>query len=181
MYFEEELNFIINEEIKDIAVQGVSFIPEYFYHVSASSTGKYHPAYTVGEEGLYRHVQAAVRIAKMLFNIHDFTPDEQDVIIASLILHDGWKQGLDGAKERTLHAHPLIAVDVLKHRVECNTETQEEFLDQVCWNISSHMGQWNTNKWDGTVLPVPESKMQKYVHMCDYIASRKPIEFNFTV
>lgn len=37
----------------------------------------------------------------------------------------------------------------------------------------SHIGQWNTNRDGEEVLPKPATKEQKFVHHCDYLASRK--------
>lgn len=41
------------------------------------------------------------------------------------------------------------------------------------------MGKWNTNNYSDVVLPLPLTLTQKLVHMCDYLASRKQINFNF--
>ena len=38
------------------------------------------------------------------------------------------------------------------------------------------MGQWNKNKYSKIELPKPELEPQKFVHMCDYLASRKWLE-----
>lgn len=179
-YFEKELSLIKNLEIKKIAEQGIALLPEYFYKVPASSTGKYHPDYALGAGGLYRHVRAAVGIAVDLFRIYDFTPDEQDMIIVSLIMHDGWKQGLDGSGNST-HTHPIVASKVLFENVCPNTEEGDESLEIICNAISCHMGKWNTSKWDKTVLPEPKTPIEKFVHECDYLASRKDLEFNFSV
>lgn len=179
-HFIKELSLINNPVIKEIATEGVSLLPDYFYKVPASSTGKYHPNFALGNGGLYRHVQAAVGIAVDLFTIYDFTPDEKDIIITALILHDGWKQGLDGSGNTT-HAHPIIASNVLKEKIEVNgNEKKAEYLELICDSISAHMGQWTTSKWDPTVLPSPKGSVQKFVHECDYLASRKDIEFNFS-
>ena len=73
-------------------------MPDYFFHVAASSTGKYHPKYALGDGGLLRHTKAAVRIAhELLINpsITNFTDDEKDLIIMALTLHDGLKSGLE--------------------------------------------------------------------------------------
>ena len=45
--------------------------------------------------------------------------------------------------------------------------------------IKSHMGPWNTNDYSNVILPVPKSKMERFVHMCDYLASRKTMDFEF--
>ena len=79
--FEQEIELIKNPAIKNIAKQGVDLLPDYFFKVPASSTGKYHPSFALGEGGLYRHVRAAVGIAVELFRIYNFAPDEQDIII----------------------------------------------------------------------------------------------------
>ena len=179
-YFEKELALIQSPEIKKIAEQGVALLPDYFYHVPASSTGKYHPNYALGDGGLYRHVQAAVGIAVDLFRIYNFTPHEQDLIIVSLMLHDGWKQGLDGTGNTT-HTHPIVASSVLRKKIKAGTVQESDFLEAICSNIESHMGSWTTSKWDKTVLPAPQTEMQKFVHLCDYLGSRKDLEFNFAV
>jgi 23S rRNA maturation-related 3'-5' exoribonuclease YhaM len=179
-YFEKELSFIKNPVIREIAEEGIELIPDYFYHVPASSTGKYHPNYALGDGGLYRHVQAAVGIAIDLFRIYNFSPDDQDLIVTSLILHDGWKQGENGSGNTT-HTHPIVASKALREKIKTDGLKKSDFLEVICGNIETHMGQWVTSKWDKTVLPSIQTDMQFFVHLCDYLASRKDLEFNFNV
>ena len=48
--------------------------------------------------------------------------------------------------------------------------------------INSHMGKWNTDyRTKAIVLPTPKSKVDRFVHLADYLASRKCLEFNFDV
>lgn len=176
--FKQEIELIKNPLIKDIAEQGISLLPEYFFKVPASSTGKYHPNFALGDGGLYRHVRAAVGIGVELFRIYNFSSDAQDMIITALILHDGWKQGLDGSGNTT-HTHPIVAAKVLMEKVKCTEEIQKRYLEVICSCIESHMGQWSTSKWDSTVLPTPQTEMQNFVHLADYLASRKALEYNF--
>jgi len=177
--FEKELNYIKHPVVREIAEEGISFIPDYFYHVPASSSGKYHPSYALGEGGLYRHVKSVVGIANMLFRIYKFTELDQDIIITSLILHDGWKQGFDGSDGKTWHTHPLVASDTLKEKLSVKSDLHSYCIENICSNVASHMGQWTTSENDPTILPEPETPMEKFVHLCDYIASRKPLEYNF--
>jgi hypothetical protein len=95
------------------------------------------------------------------------------------MLHDGWKQGLNGSGNST-HTHPLVAANELRTKVQVNSENIW-LLEIICNNIEAHMGEWNTSKWDKTVLPTPQGEMQDFVHLCDYLASRKDLEFNFAV
>ena len=106
--FEKELKMILNPNIRKFAEEAIKTFPDYFFEIGASSTGKHHPAYALGFGGLVRHTQAAIKIAAELFKIesYNFTDDEKDLIIASLICHDAWKHGTDFAKF-TIDTHRL--------------------------------------------------------------------------
>ena len=168
------INCIKNEDIKQQLFRAFENVPNYFYRVAASSTGKYHPTYTLGEGGLLRHTIAAAKIACDIVNLEmlELTDDEKDYIICALLLHDTCKHGIPETRY-TVHDHPLQAADLV------NTYCSKEFADNVAPLIASHMGQWNTSKFDRTVLPKPETKIQKIVHLCDYLASRKYLEVIF--
>ena len=56
------------------------------------------------------------------------------------------------------------------------TDKEIEFIVGV---ISSHMGPWNTNNYSNTILPKPNTSHQRFVHMCDYLASRKFLNVEF--
>jgi uncharacterized protein YbgA (DUF1722 family) len=44
------------------------------------------------------------------------------------------------------------------------------------------MGQWIYDYKTGEkVLDAPQTKLEKFVHLCDYLASRKCLEMNFDV
>ena len=168
------VNCIKNTNIKEQLFNAFDHVYNYFYKVAASSTGKYHPTYAVGEGGLLRHTIAATKIACDIINLEMFelTDDEKDYIICALLLHDTCKHGIPETKY-TVHDHPLQAAELVM------TFCSKEFANNVAPLIASHMGQWNTCKYDKTVLPKPETKMQKIVHLCDYLASRKYLEVIF--
>jgi len=182
--FNNELAYIRNENIKQFAVEAIQILPDYFFHIPASSTGKYHPSYSLGDGGLYRHTRAAVRIALELLRIDwwGFSSDDIDLLIVSLILHDGWKSGFP-QETYTKTEHPLIAVNQLAMFAEQNdVPISKEYIDMILSNISSHMGQWTKDyKTGAEVLPRPVDKFQKFVHLADYLASRKCLEMNFDV
>lgn len=171
--FEEELSLIKSDEIRATTARLLDGAPEYFWHVAASSSGKHHPAYALGEGGLVRHVKAAVRFANHLFVINDFTEKEQDYIISALLLHDILKHGKDGDVGHTVFEHPVLAAEYIREN------TTGEYAEVVSSLVSTHMGQWTTSKSSSVVLQAPETKLQKFVHECDYLASRKDIEVLF--
>lgn len=192
--FESEIKHITNPELNIFVKWCLEQLPDYFYIVAASSTGKYHPAYALGEGGLIRHTIAAVRIAEELFKnetVQNFSNEEKDIIRVALILHDGVKHGTDG-RQYTVSTHPLEVVKYLEDRYFDVPEESlsDEVIDvmegdswyQITECIKTHMGQWNTDYKTGEeILPKPESEIQRFVHLCDYLASRKMLEVNFNV
>jgi hypothetical protein len=159
-------------------------LPKYFWEIPASSTGKFHPSYALSEGGLIRHTKAAVKIALELFrneSVQHYTEEQKDIIISSLILHDGCKSGLDYSKY-TVTEHPLIISNLIKQQKDICKILKPEVLNKILNCIETHMGQWTTDfKSKKEVLKKPEKGMQIFVHMCDYLASRKCIEINFEV
>ena len=145
--FEVELNYILDERLKENAKIILNNLPDYFYEVQAASTGKYHPKYALGNKGLVRHVKAAVNIAYNLFTIYKFE-------------------------------HPLLIGELLDKIKKELTLTEEE-IKEIKNNVNSHMGKFNTNNYSDIVLPIPNTVTEKFVHMCDFLASRKQIHFEF--
>ncbi|MCD3329336.1 HD domain-containing protein [Clostridium botulinum] len=180
--FQTEINSINDESIKQFTVKALESLPEYFWEVPASSTGKYHPQYALGEGGLVRHTKGAVKIALELFNNHtvqDFTSMQKDIIISSLLLHDGCKSGMEKSRY-TQTEHPLIVADYIYNNSDINGLIKSEILDQIVKAIRSHMGEWNKDyRTKREVLPTPKTRMERFVHMCDYLASRKSINMEF--
>ena len=41
------------------------------------------------------------------------------------------------------------------------------------------MGEWNTNQYSSVILPLPKDKYQRFVHMCDFLSSRKFLDIKF--
>lgn len=90
--FADELSFIQDGEKREIIKSLIRQVPDYFFEIPASSTGKYHPKYALGEGGLVRHTKAAVRIANELLRLEMFKglSKIKDEIIGALLLHDSF-------------------------------------------------------------------------------------------
>ena len=71
--FIKEIGYIKKERYRDNIKKLISYLPDYFFEIPASSTGKYHPHYALGEGGLVRHTKVAVRIAYELLNDESIT------------------------------------------------------------------------------------------------------------
>jgi 23S rRNA maturation-related 3'-5' exoribonuclease YhaM len=132
--FKVELGYIKSDRIRNACIEMLKVLPEYFFEIEASSTGKYHPNYALGERGLVRHTKAAVRIAYELLGdacIGDkYTQDEKDLMIMALILHDGVKSGVPKEKY-TRFDHPIMMGQMIMDNEEnMELEMEEiEFLD----------------------------------------------------
>lgn len=179
--FNKEISYIKNDKYKENVRIYLELLPDYFYHVPASSTGKYHPSFALGEGGLVRHTKVAVRMANEIIGgktIGDkFTSDEKDLVLFSLMLHDGLKEGFVQEKY-TRFDHPVLMANFIKDN-KAKTTLSDKEIELISSMIASHMGEWNTNPYSDVVLPIPSNKYEKMVHMCDMLASRKFIDVKF--
>ena len=176
-----EIDYIKNERIKNACTEMVKLLPDYFFEVPAASTGKYHPAYASGEGGLLRHTKGAVRIAIEILSDPStgdkYTSDEKDMMIMALILHDGLKSGIPKEKY-TRFDHPILMADYIMDNEEMLGLEVEE-IEFICVAIKTHMGVWTTDYNGVEVLEKPKTKYQNFVHLCDFLASRKCILLPF--
>ena len=179
-YFNKEYEYIKNDKKKNDIKYLVSKLPDYFFEIPASSTGKYHPDFASTSHGLVKHTKVAVRIAKELLDnpgLNNFTDDEKDIIIMALILHDGCKSGM--VKEKyTRFDHPLIICDLINEN-RSKLSLNDDEVNLLTKIISSHMGIWNKDYNGNEVLPIPKDKYQRFVHLCDYLSSKKFIDVKF--
>lgn len=176
-----EINYIKNKKYQDNLKVLIDLLPDYFFAVAAASTGKYHPLSSLGEGGLLRHTKTVAKIALELYDNECitgcFNDAEKDLMMIAIILHDGLKHGKDFNKY-VVFDHPLVMCEFIKENKNklTFTDNEIEFLTNV---ISSHMGQFTRDYKGNEVLPRPINKYQKFVHMCDYIASRRFLNINF--
>ena len=55
----------------------------------------------------------------------------------------------------------------------------EQTVEKLASLVETHMGQWINDFNGNEVLKKPVDKAQKFVHMCDYLASRKFLNVEF--
>ena len=186
--FDKEIANITDDRLKIFTMYILDNVPDYFYHIAASSTGKYHPKFSLGEGGLVRHTKSALMFAEELFKndtIQSFTDEEKDIIRVSLILHDSVKHGLDGSTFTT-STHPLDAskyIDIVCNNEFVPDEVKEIYNSDICKTIKraieTHMGNYNKDRQGNEILPKPQTELEKFVHLCDYLSSRKFINIDF--
>lgn len=179
--FSVEINYIKNADLKESLKLIVDKLPDYFFYEAASSTGKYHPKYALGDGGLLRHSKAATKIGLELLNNpligSKYSPREKDMLLLSLLVHDGLKRGLTEEKYTRVD-HPILMANFILDNYQTFKLNLEDakFISDV---IKTHMGPYNTDFNGNVVLETPKNKYQSFVHMCDYLASRKCLEVPF--
>ena len=181
--FKKEINYVKDKSLRGDLETLIELLPDYFFEIPASSTGKYHPDFAAGKGGLVRHTKVAVRFAYELLSNGTvgckFSDHDKDLIIIALTLHDGLKCGIDHEKY-TRFDHPLL---VSKYIMENKDKLKMEIDDirKVCLMIETHMGEWTYDNYHKKeVLTKPRTAEQRFVHMCDYLASRKFVDVKFT-
>ena len=186
MAFDDVVMTIENDDMRKFAQKAITIIPPYFYEVAASSTGKYHPSYALGQGGLYRHTLAVVKFVNYMLEIDCFknrwNSRGRDMIRIAAIMHDSFKSGTQeeyNKNKYTKHEHPIIAAIKVRELVGCGIIDDKEIL-QISEIMASHMGQFNTSPRSDVILPLPTNKSQHLLHLADYLASRKDIEVLFT-
>lgn len=182
----EYFDSVQDENVKKFMEQCIETIPEYWYTVPASSTGKYHPNYALGNGGLMRHTIALLRFFDRLVRNtmygSPFTNREMDLLRVACLMHDSRKSGSDedfAISKYTKFDHPILAANVVRS-IETEYITDEE-KEMIANAIESHMGQWNVDTYGKSKveLPLPTNKYQKIVHLVDYLAAQKGVEVQF--
>lgn len=178
----QELLLIKNDTIRTITRAVLDAAPECFWTMPASTTGKYHPAHSLGEGGLIRHTKAVVHLTVHLLAMEGIEPHESpySLAIAAAILHDCCKKA--DHERYTAFDHPLRAAKLIEATYDRLAPTLPDALPDgltlhgvrtLCALVSSHMGRWNLDTRSSTELPRPLTPLQRLIHTADYLASRK--------
>lgn len=177
--FSKEIEFIRSDDVKKLAKDILKNAHNYFFYVPASSTGKYHPEYTTGEHGLTLHTKALMCFLQYFTEVEccQLSEREKDLLFVAGLVHDTEKLG-NNENGYTVYEHPILAANKIRSYKGSGIILDSE-LDYIAEAVESHMGQWNTDRYGKEILPKPITSAQIYVHMADYLASRKAINFNF--
>ena len=179
--FSWELSLIKNPKI----VEFVKYVfdklcPEYFWTVGASSSGKYHPQFAQGQCGLVRHTKMAVWWAVQLHRVTEgkLCGYDLDEAIAAILLHDILKQGNpQWTLANSVQSHGIFLAQKIMEADLCPQKDGAEPEDWACRIVEAvqdHMGRWTDHpgRTDEEFLD-RMSVLSAFVHLCDYVASRK--------
>jgi uncharacterized protein (DUF3820 family) len=187
---EDKLKMFINEigDIKDanlkaFATELIANADDYFFVVPASSSGKYHPPFDLGDGGLVRHTRLVAYMARSLAESYCFSDYDTDCLIVAALAHDIKKQG-NGDTGHTVWDHPILAMHYVQEIYgKTNFNVPADTIEKISNAVSSHMGKWGNEPRfckGNTPLPMPVTEFDKALQAADYVASRKEIiDFKF--
>lgn len=172
--FLSQISSISDKGIRTLVISVLQSVPKRFYTEGASSTGKYHSPISQGEGGLVRHTKLLVKFAEELLKLEMYEELNafRDEIYAALLLHDCIKFGWDEKNQHTDFQHPNLAADFVFDKAMLQGNLKKEQINRICSAIRSHGGQWNKNREGVEILPKPSTNIDRFVHLCDFLASR---------
>lgn len=172
--FSAELANITDNKLRGFVEKILDETGDWFYHDPASTSGKYHPKFALGDGGLVRHTRAVVYWVKEIarsemFNVND---RQTELLIAGAIMHDIRKHTATGGyiAKHARAAHDLIIETQAKNSSLLSADEAKYIADAV----STHMGIWGVR--DGERKPTSDS--EKLLHLADLMASRKEISLD---
>jgi hypothetical protein len=181
--FEKEIAYMEIENIKDFFKQAITLVPDYFFEVPASSSGKFHSSLECGFGGLVYHTRSVAKVANYLVNLQQYKSKlndvEKDCVICAALLHDCLKHGEENKTGFSVHQHPVLAAEFVKTDSRLDETVSDDIRTMIGDAIASHSGEWTTSKRSKIVLPSPQTLVQELVHLSDYIASRGDIHILF--
>lgn len=166
---DEELAAIQEPSIKQFVAKAMEKVPDYFWHVPASASGRFHPLDTLGDCGLVLHTKRVVYLVMEIAKVFKLEGEKLDVLRAAAILHDSFKNGLKN-EGHTEEDHPLIVRYQLKDLAK-ETERFDEIMDA----IECHQGLWGPQP-----LRMPKSPLEWALHIADFVASRTAVYLYFS-
>lgn len=171
------------EDIRTFALAMANNLPSYFFSVPASTSGKHHPTCDLGDGGLVRHSINVLTILNHMMSINQcpFTDREKDLLRVAALFHDGLKcgeQDLPADQAHTKFLHPLFASNFIIEQSVLNDFNYNE-AKFIADAIITHMGQWNTQIDQDGKLPTPQTTYQEYLHLADFLASRKDLLYDW--
>lgn len=172
---------IKNLKIREFVTTCLVDAPNYFWSIPASRSGHHHPEFALGEGGLLRHVIVALYLVDELAATFGLTMEEKDMAKAAIAIHDTLKYGIEyqenGPKE-WFDMHPYMPRSYYADNINILTMEQWHYIMNA---VECHMGNIKKGAWSSVKKAKPESDLEMVVHLADYIASRRALDFNFDI
>lgn len=164
-----EVELIEDEELREQTLDALQrMVPDYFWEVPATSSGRYHNPFARRRHGLWAHVKmvftAYERIVDSYVELGIISELEADMGRAAVLLHDALKYGHEYEEgDSTVRNHDNLASHWLSH----NSELPKTVVDAV----ARHNGGW----YEGPSPVYEDEPVAMLVHTADMIGSTKNV------
>lgn len=169
MKFNNEMKIITDPQVRAFVEFVFRHVPDKFWALPASSTGKYHPRSSQGVGGLVRHTKQVFWIAHALIQTMDNEEYiDSNTVLAACLLHDAWKY--DERSNYTVKKHAAKAANEIRNLVIDNNYFKGNipaWYYTLLECVQAHNGKFTT-EWSDSM-----TSEQWIVHAADYLASRK--------
>lgn len=154
-----QVHLIFNPSIRNFVLDMLSYAPAGFYERPAST--RHHLPDERGESGNLLHTIRVVNMVLVLVDVSTIKGVEKDVLMASAILHDLCRYGLEDEFEHSCRNHPSLVRRVAEdHSLTCDC------YDLIMRIIENHMGRWGDPQF------IPHISMDGMLHIADCICAR---------
>ncbi len=155
---------IINPSIFGFVRKMLDLAPAAFYQRPAST--RHHALDERKEGGNLLHTIRVVDMVLIIADVCVVRKREVDVLIASAVLHDMFRHGIDGKEEHSCDDHPSLVREVAEaHSLTCDD------YETILAGVENHMGRWR----QGPNLPrltTPRLTLSNILHLADSIDAR---------
>lgn len=173
-YFVPLINRIPRQDIRILTKQFLSEAPAYFWSVSATLSGSYHPIHSRGPGGTCRHTYETVLIGEGLASTEGIrqkdSPLELSMIMSALLCHDVTKYGeaddyttIDSRKAYAIHGNLCYARMIKFAEKNISQKDVQKQWFMIGEMVQTHMGAF------GPIAP--KTTLQKIVSYADMCAS----------
>jgi len=166
------VNQINNEKIRNFTIAVLNAVPDDFWTMKTSTSGKYHPPECNEVGGLIIHIQRACYFGSLFINANgwDSLNIRGDILLSALLLHDiGKREKYD--KYWDYVNHPISGSKMLypyKHMLP------EKVFVMISNCVLHHM-----NRFGPKTIQKPDNKyniLELYTYQADYLASQKSLK-----
>jgi len=166
----------MRDHVRTFAEKAITeVIPDHFWAIPPSSSGKHHPTCTHRLGGLIVHTKRVGYVVHQLCEAAQNSQEDKEALYCAAILHDIGKKDKYEKGTNDYERHPLIAVELIKEKssilATAYGDGGKDFLNTVCRLITYHMGPWTPEECRKPLDKYDSLELTLYY--ADYLASRK--------
>lgn len=167
--FEEEIDMIAHEEVKQFLLKAIDLLPEYFWYEKHIPT--YYNA-TDKNQTVVEHTKDVVALVNELLTAYDASDILRDIVLVAAILHEGWVRG-EIYSESIDPFYPLYPRRMLSKK-QYNLIVPEAIWRGITDTIEGHLGEFSPNP----KLNPPKGGPSYLLHLADYLCDNRIVSIN---